>query len=349
MLTDGKVRFGIVGAGVAAETHAREIAHVEGAELLSIYARDAVKAQAFAKRYSIPRYFSELDAFLADPDLDAVIITTPNGLHLDPALAAAEAGKHLVVEKPLEISEERAECIAEACKRSGVSLFVIYQRRYSSAAAQVLDDIQSGRIGQIVLVNIVDNQYRKPSYYGNDAWRGTWAIEGGGCVITQSTHLLDMAQYLVGPVRSVFANGKTVFHDIETEDVAVATLEFENGAVGTFSSSTAAFPGSRHLLTIAGTRGTIIINGEHDQVVFRQMQDEPGKTELPEGFSFADPVDPRNYPTLGQRKQLQGIVDVLRDGEADVRMHGDPLATVRLIGAIYRSIAQNSVVYLRPD
>lgn len=168
-------------------------------------------------------------------------------------------------------------------------------------------------------------------------------------MITQSTHLLDLAQYLAGPVRSVFANGKTVFHDIETEDVAVATLEFENGAVGTFSSSTAAFPGSRHLLTIAGTRGTIIINGEHDQVVFRQMQGDPGKGELPEGFSFADPVDPRDYPTLGQRKQLQGIVNVLRNNKADERMQSDPLATVQLIDAIYRSIAQNSVVYLRPD
>lgn len=341
----GKLRFGIIGTGVAAETHARELAHVEGAVLGSVYARDETKAAGFAGRFSIPRHFFRLDAFLADPELDAVIITTPNGLHLDVALAAAEAGKHLVVEKPLEITEERAGNIVEACGTAGVKLFVIYQRRYSNAAAQALDDIRSGRIGKVILVNIVDNQYRRPSYYGNAAWRGTRAVEGGGCVITQSTHMLDLAQYLAGPVRSVFARTDRVFHGIETEDVAAATLEFASGAIGTFSSSTAAFPGQRHLMTISGTRGTIIINGEHDQIVFRQMEGEGHLSELPEGFSFADPADPRDYPTIGQRRQLQAIVNALRTGNYDDRMGGDPLSTVRLIDAIYRSAAEGAIVY----
>ncbi|MCK4207603.1 Gfo/Idh/MocA family oxidoreductase [Brucella pituitosa] len=349
MCLERKVRFGIVGAGVAAETHARELAQVNGASLVSIYARDEGKARSFANSFAIQRHFSDLDAFLADPELDAVIITTPNGLHLDPALAAANAGKHLVIEKPLEISEDRAARIVAASEQAGIRLFVVYQRRFSNAAAQAYADIRSGRIGKVVLVNIVDNQYRKPSYYIDNAWRGIRSVEGGGCVMTQSTHLLDLAQYLVGPVRSLFANTRTIFHDIETEDVAIAALEFENGAIGTFSSSTSAFPGSRHLLTIAGTRGTIIINGEHDQVVFRQMEAEPGVIELPEDFSFVDPIDPRDYPTLGQRKQLQSIVDSLRSGVADERMQGDPLATVRLIDAIYQSADQNKRVYLRVD
>jgi UDP-N-acetyl-2-amino-2-deoxyglucuronate dehydrogenase len=341
----GKLRFGIIGAGVAAETHSRELAHVGGASLISVFARDANKAAAFAEAYSVPQYFFDLDAFLSDPCLDAVIITTPNGLHLDYAIAAAEARKHVIVEKPLEINEARARQIVDACKSFGVKLFVIYQRRYSAAAAQALDDITSGRIGKVILVNIVDNQYRKPSYYQNDAWRGTHAVEGGGCVITQSTHLIDLAQYLVGGIRSVFARTSTAYHSIETEDVAAATFEFEGGAIGTFSSSTAAYPGQRHLVTISGTKGTIIINGEHDQVVFRRIEAESRSSELPADFSFSDPVDPRSYPTFGQRKQLQVITDALLENRQEQRAC-DQLSTVRVIDALYRSAANNAVVDL---
>jgi predicted dehydrogenase len=333
------IRFGLIGTGVAAGTHARELARVDGARLEAVFARDAEKAAAFAAAFSIPRPCSHLSAFLADLAVDAVIVTTPNGLHLDYAVAAAKAGKHVVVEKPLEINEARAEQIVAACREAGVGLFVVYQRRYSDAASLAMRDIRAGKLGRIFLVNIVDNQFRMPSYYQQDGWRGTKAVEGGGCVITQSTHLIDLAQYLVGPITSVFARSDTVYHNIETEDVAVATLEFEGGVLGTFSSSTAAFPGQRHLLTISGTRGAIIINGEHDQVVFRSMSDEGTLTEIPVGFSFADPSNPRDYPTDGQRAQLQAIVDVLRKGTLSDSDADDAMMAVKVIDAIYRSAA----------
>lgn len=336
-MKDPTIRFGLIGAGVASETHARELRRVAGASLEAVFARDRTKAARFGAAFSVPRCYSDITEFLADSDIDVVIITTPNGQHRDYAIAAAKAGKHVIVEKPLEITEDRASDIIVACRDSGRQLFVIYQRRYSAAAQQAFSDIRSGRLGRILLVNIVDNQYRTPAYYRKDAWRGTRSIEGGGCVMTQSTHLIDLAQYLVGPIRSVFARTGTAFHEIETEDVAVAVFEFAGGAVGTLSSSTAAFPGLRHLLTICGTEGSVIINGEHDEIVFRQTKSDPAASTIPNTFSFADPIEPRDYPTDGQRKQLQGIVRTLLDGDAPAADDLEALMAVRVIDAIYRS------------
>ncbi|UCI32100.1 Gfo/Idh/MocA family protein [Mesorhizobium sp. B4-1-4] len=346
-MNDRTVRFGLIGAGVASETHARELKRVAGASLEAVFARDQTKAAAFGAAFAVPRCYCDISKFLADPDIDAVIITTPNGRHLDYAIAAAEAGKHVIIEKPLEINEERALRIVAACHDVGARLFVIYQRRYSAAAEQAVSDIRNGRLGRVILVNIVDNQYRSPAYYRKDAWRGTKSIEGGGCLITQSTHLIDLAQYLVGPIRSVFAKTGTTYHEIETEDVAVAVFEFEGGAIGTLSSSTAAFPGQRHLVTISGTEGSIIINGEHDEIVFRQAKNEPVASRIPESFSFGDPIEPRDYPTDGQRKQLQAIVSALVDPHAPATEDIEALMAVRVIDAIYRSSSEGRPVEVR--
>lgn len=343
-MTTPPIRYGIIGAGVAAETHARELAQVSGARLVSVYARHPQRVAAFAAAFSVARHTSQFDIFLSDPELDAVIITTPNGTHLDYAVAAAQAGKQVIVEKPLEISCARAERIISACRTAGVSLSVIYQRTFSKAASQALADIQSGSLGKLLLVNIVDNQYRRPAYYQRDAWRGTAALEGGGCVITQSTHMIDLAQYLLGPITQVYAAKATQMHEIETEDTAVALLHFANGVLGTLSSSTAAYPGQRHLVTISGTHGSIIFNGEHDQIVFRQTSAQGITHTIPDDFSFADPQDPRDYPTSGQRIQLQHITDALQTGNLAVDERA--LLSVKVVDAIYASANEQRAIVL---
>jgi UDP-N-acetyl-2-amino-2-deoxyglucuronate dehydrogenase len=329
-------RFGLIGAGVAAETHARELARVGGASLVAVWARNEQAAARFADAHAVPRHYADLAAFLADGEIDIVIISTPNGTHLEYAEAAARAGKHVIVEKPLEINATRAAAIVAACAAAERRLFVIYQRRYSQAVLRTIDDLKSGKLGQIVLVNVVDNQFRARQYYQNAAWRGTHDQEGGGCVITQSTHMIDLAQFILGPITSVYARTKTAYHDIDTEDVAAAVFEFAGGTLGTFTSSTAAYPGQRHLLTISGTEGSVILNGEHDQLIFRRSMHDDQATDVPEHFSFADPTDPRDYPTFGQRVQLERIVAALNDattaaGEEDI------LLSVRVIDAIYES------------
>jgi predicted dehydrogenase len=328
---------------MAAETHARELAAVEGAELRAIFARDAGQAESFRSRFGIARAYSDLGLFLSDAGLDAIIIATPNGLHRDFAIAAAKAGKHVVVEKPLEITSVRARDIIVACQASGVRLFVIYQMRFARSAIKAKADIDSGKLGRIILVNVLDNEYRTPGYYARDAWRGTRQFEGGGCLITQTTHLLDLVQHLVGPVASVFAQTATAFHAIETEDVAVAALRFANGALGTVSSSTAAYPAFRHLVTIIGTDGSISFNGEHDQIVFRRSRHDEEAIDVPKDFSFGDPVDPRAFPTLRQRDQLQAFSNAIASGigPAQDETH---LQAVNLLDALYRSAKEGRAV-----
>jgi len=343
----GTVRFGLAGAGLAAQTHARELELVSGARLEAVYARDTNRAEAFRTRSGARKAYDDFSRMVADPDIDVVIIATPNGLHRDFAVAAAEAGKHVVVEKPLEITAARAMDIVAACQQANVRLFVIYQMRFSSAARKAKHDIASGNLGKIILINVIDNECRTPSYYARDVWRGTRDLEGGGCLITQTTHLLDLILHLNGPVASVFARTATALHDIETEDVAVATLHFANGALGTISSSTAAYPAHRHLVTIIGTEGSIAFNGEHDQIVFRRSKHDDESIDVPTDFSFGDPSEPRDFPTLRQRLQLQHISDAIAGNLQDAE-DADPLGAVLMLDAIYRSAREGREVTVMP-
>ncbi|SDD28177.1 Gfo/Idh/MocA family protein [Paraburkholderia lycopersici] len=341
-------RFALIGAGVAAQTHARELRRVANASLVAVWARSADAAAAFAAANAIPRHYSDLAALLADADIDVVIITTPNGTHREYAVAAARAGKHVIVEKPLEITTARSQAIIDACAKAQRRLFVIYQRRYSKAVLQTIDDLGSGKLGDIVLVNIVDNQFRPRRYYLDASWRGTHELEGGGCVMTQSTHMIDLAQFILGPITSVYARTKTAYHEIDTEDVAAAVFEFAGGTLGTFSSSTAAYPGQRHVLTISGTAGTVMLNGEHDQIIFRRSMHDEHHADVPENFSFADPTDPRDYPTFGQRVQLERIVAALND-DSTAAGQEDLLISARVIDAIYESAASGLPVKIAAE
>jgi predicted dehydrogenase len=200
-------------------------------------------------------------------------------------------------------------------------------------------------------VNVLDNEYRTPDYYARDYWRGTREFEGGGCLMTQTTHLLDLVQYLIGPVESTFAHIRTAAHQIETEDLAVATLKFANGALGVVSSSTAAFPAQRHILSIIGTDGSVSINGEYDQIVFQGLRRGGDHIDAPPGFAFGDNADPRTFPTLRHRTQLQDITQRIGAGRISAAQGSGEstdslLQALYLSDAIYRSAAQGREVQL---
>jgi UDP-N-acetyl-2-amino-2-deoxyglucuronate dehydrogenase len=341
-----QVRFAVIGTGLAAAAHAKELAHVTGARFAAVYARDCAKAEQFRARFQASKAYSSREELLDDSEIDAVIIGTPNALHREFAIAAAEAKKHVVVEKPLEITSARGRDIIDACNRHGVSLFVIYQMRYAEATAMLKEAIDDGALGKVILVNVLDNKYRTPGYYAKDYWRGTREFEGGGCLITQTTHVLDLIQYLVGPVESAFAHVKTSVHDIETEDLAVATLKFRGGALGVLSSTTAVFPAQRHIVTVMGTNGTISINAEHDQVILRNIREGGTCIDAPGGFAFRDSVEPVSFPTLRHRKQLQAITDRIRAGRVSNDTEAEYLQALYLTDAIYRSAAEGREVSL---
>ena len=183
-MKDGKICFGLAGLGMGGETHGRQIARMQDAMLLAVYGRSQEKARAFAQKFGVPKSYFEFSDLLGDDEVDVVSICTPNGLHRDFAIAAANAGKHVVVEKPLEITLPRAREIIDACKRNGVRLGVIFQMRFGNAAKKLKDAVDRGKLGRILAADAIDKEYRPPKYYADDYWRGTKTLEGGGCLMT---------------------------------------------------------------------------------------------------------------------------------------------------------------------
>ena len=337
MIKRQAVGFALVGAGLGAKIHASQLAEMEQADAVAVYARNGERARAFADRYGIGKAYSDYREMLADGDVDAVIITTPNGLHLEFAAPAAEAGKHVVIEKPLEISMDRAERIVAACRKHNVLHSVIYQLRFGIAANRVRDAIRSGQLGKVFLCDAYDKEYREPSYYGNDPWRGTRELEGGGALMTQSTHVIDLLQWLAGKVKSVYAKKKTAVHDIEVEDLAIAMLTFESGALGVLQTATSTYPGFKSRIEIHGENGSVIFTPEYDRMVFWRVRDSAERVDTPADFDFADVSDPHLLPFVWHRRQLQDIAEAIVEGREPSVTAEDGLAAMRIKEAIYES------------
>ena len=344
MIEKRAVGFALVGAGLGAKIHASQLAEMEQAEAVAVYARNRERARTFADRYGIGKAYSDYREMLADGDVDAVIITTPNGLHLDFAVPAAEAGKHVVIEKPLEISMDRAERIVAACRKHDVLHSVIYQLRFGIAANRVRDAIRSGQLGKIFLCDAYDKEYREPSYYRNDAWRGTRDREGGGALMTQSTHVIDLLQWLAGKVRSVYAKKKTAVHDIEVEDLAIAMFTFESGALGVLQSATSTYPGFKSRIEVHGENGSVIFNPEYDRMVFWRLRDSAERLDTPADFDFADVSDPHLLPFIWHRRQLQDIAEAIIEGREPSVTAEDGFAAMRIKEAIYESAESGAEV-----
>ncbi|MEZ6092102.1 MAG: Gfo/Idh/MocA family oxidoreductase [Pirellulaceae bacterium] len=269
------IGFGIIGCGMIANFHAKALADADGAKLVACYARDLEKAKAFGEQHGIACYDS-IDALLADPNVNAVSICTPSGAHMEPAIAAAQAGKHVIVEKPLEITLERCDAIIEACKAAGVRLAVTFQSRFHQSAQLIKKAVDEKRFGTLTMGDAYVKWYRTQAYYDSGAWRGTWKLDGGGALMNQAIHTIDLLTWVMGPVSEITATVGTLAHErIEVEDVAVATLRFANGALGVIEASTAAFPGSLKRIEISGTHGTAVLEEEDIKSwEFAEMTDE---------------------------------------------------------------------------
>ena len=256
-------RFGIVGCGTIGPTHAGAIQQIANARLVA--ASDVVweRAQEAARKFHAPHAYATAQALIADPDVDIVCVCTPSGTHADIAVAALHAGKHVIIEKPVEVSLEACDRIIAAEEETGKKVTVISQHRFDAATAVVKEAIDSGKLGRIVLADASVKWWRTQAYYDSGDWRGTWALDGGGALMNQGVHTVDLLQWLTGGVASLYALTRTAAHErIEVEDVAVAALTFTNGAVGTLTATTAAFEGFPVRIDIYGTEGSAVIEGD---------------------------------------------------------------------------------------
>jgi UDP-N-acetyl-2-amino-2-deoxyglucuronate dehydrogenase len=249
--------FGIIGAGMIADFHAKAIQHIPNAKLIGFCGTNAVKSGALAEKYSC-RSFESAGELLRSDEIDIVTIATPSGAHMEPTIEAARQGKHVICEKPLEISLERIDKMIEAHHKSGTRLGGIFNFRYNDAVQVLKSAVNSERFGTITYAAVHVPWWRSDEYY-KSSWRGTWKLDGGGALMNQSIHMIDMLQYLMGPVKSLQAYTATLAHSIEVEDTAAAILRFKNGALGTIYGTTASFPGQYRRIEITGNRGTAVM------------------------------------------------------------------------------------------
>jgi UDP-N-acetyl-2-amino-2-deoxyglucuronate dehydrogenase len=256
------MRFALVGCGVIAPTHVRALRELgDRAEL--VVCSDVVpeKAEALAAEFGLTA--APYADVLTDPTIDAVTVCTPSGLHAEVGVPALLAGKHVIVEKPMEVTVEACDRLLQAQETSGATLAVISQHRFDTASQVVRTALDDGELGRLVLAEARVPWYRSQDYYDSGQWRGTWELDGGGALMNQGVHTLDLLRWICGPVTTVYATARTAAHErIEVEDVVCATVEFANGAIGTLMATTSAYPGYPASLAVHGTNGGAVIEGD---------------------------------------------------------------------------------------
>ena len=263
------ILVGLIGAGNISETHARAVGAIAGAELVAVYGTNPSKVDRLAFEHGGTPY-NDFGAFLNHRPMDMVAIGSPSGLHGLHGIAAAHHGLHVLTEKPIEISVERADELIEAAQKAGVKLGVMFQDRFKPDIRKFKKWIEDGTIGNPLLVDAKVKWYRPPEYYSGSKWRGTLEMDGGGALINQAVHTVDLLLWLFGDVARVHARTATSMHHIQAEDTAIALLEFSSGALGTLLATTAAFPGYPRRIEATGTEGTVIL--EHDRIVAADLR-----------------------------------------------------------------------------
>jgi UDP-N-acetyl-2-amino-2-deoxyglucuronate dehydrogenase len=328
-------RVGLIGSGNISDTHARAAIEARHVELVAHWGRNAAAAQRLATLYG-GRAFGTVEELLAHRPLDAVLIGTPSGTHADYAIAAARAGLHVLVEKPLDVTTARIDPVLSECARAKVTLGVCFQDRTAPELVWLKQAIDDGDLGTPLLASASVRWYRSPEYYAGSPWRGTASLDGGGALMNQGIHTVDLLLWLFGPVARVSALTKTALHRIEVEDTVVATLEFANGALGTLEVTTAAYPGLPRRIELTGSRGTVVVEG--DQLLTWALQRppllEPPRQAGTTNASASSPVV----------SDVTGHVRVLEDFVAAVHARRPPRCdgvegrrSVALIEAIYQS------------
>ena len=339
-------RFALLGCGRIAKRHADLLAGgaIEGARLSAVCDTDKKAADGFAASYQVPAEYDP-SALFARPDVDVVSILTPSGMHAEHAIAAAKAGKHIVVEKPMALRLDDADAMIRACDQSGVRLFVVKQNRFNRPIVKAREALAEGRFGKLVLGTVRVRWCRPQAYYDQAKWRGTWGLDGG-VLSNQASHHVDMLEWFMGDVESVHARATTAMVNIEAEDTAIATLKFRNGALGIIEATTAARPKDLEgSISILGENGMVEIGGfAMNEIRHWHFADErPSDEEVRQNFS----VNPPNVYGFGHQAYYEHVIDCLNGRGAALVDGLEGRKSLELITALYELIETGDPVNLR--
>lgn len=328
--------IGIVGAGIIGNVHARALEEVEGTKIVAVAEPREDAGQELAGKTG-GTWHAAYEDLLGNADVDLVILATPSGLHADQAVLAAQAGKHIVTEKPMAITRDGLDRMISAVESSDVEMAVIFQNRLSTDVVRVKRAVEAGMIGKPVIGNAFVHWHRTQDYYNaNGGWRGTWELDGGGSLMNQSIHTIDLVQWIMGGVSSVSANFATLTHDIETEDAGSASVVFRSGAVGAIQGTTSAGKDWPVKVEIVGTGGRAVLEGG-------SLTHWEGDSELTDDVltssdqAFVTGWEPQEPFGGAHRRQLRLIVQALRDGETPPVPGQEARKAVDVILAIYES------------
>lgn len=339
------MKIGILGGGNISDTHARAAAAVPGVDVVAFHGSNVERTARLAAPYGA-RVYDDLERFLAHRPMDVVAIGTPSGVHAEQGIAAAKRGLHVLVEKPIDVTTAKADALIEACDRAGVKLGVFFQDRLRPSVADIKRMVDDGTLGKPVIISGKVKWYRPPEYYSGSKWRGSWTLDGGGALMNQAIHTVDLIQWMFGPVARVSAAVATRVHDIKVEDTAAAVIEFASGAIGTIEATTSAYPGYPRRLEVTGSNGTLVL--EDDRLIrvdLRSAAGSPGTAAPVEA-----PPENTSSPVVSDASAHQRVVeDFIRAIESDTVPACDGREgrrSVELVEAIYAAARTGQPVAL---
>ena len=351
-----KVGIGIIGCGGIANMHAGAVAELaDEVDFVAVCDTVEARARTMAAKYNVPGVYTDSRAMLRDPRLEAVLVCTPHPSHCPLAMQAAEAGRHVMTEKPLSVDLKQADLAIEAAKKAGIKFGVIFQRRFWPGAQRARKAIDDGKLGKVIVGDCQVKWWRDKAYYDRDAWRGTWNAEGGGVMVNQAVHAIDMYQWLMGPIDTIYGQWGNLSHPyIEVEDTAVAAIRFKNGALGTILTTVSSKPQLGSRIAITGENGNTISVLEHPEGRYglNEIWEIPGETEAATKlfaeeqakaeFMFQSRTDEAGNRVSERnvtchKLQIQDFVHAIRENREPAVSAEEGRKAIEIIMAIYQS------------
>ncbi len=329
------LKSAVVGCGAIGPTHARSLQGIENGQLVAVCDIIAERAQKVADQYPGVAVYTDFDTMLKECDFDILHVCLPSGMHADFGCAGAKAGKHIITEKPIDVTLEAADRLIKTCKDCGVTLSTISQHRFDPDIAKLKEWVDEGKLGRLTTGCSHTKWYRSQEYYDSGDWRGTWALDGGGALMNQSVHYVDMLQHMMGEVDEVSAVWGTLTHErIEVEDIVLATLKFKSGALGILEGNTTCYPGFSTRLDVYGTKGGVVIEG--DQLKEYRFEGEkwtfdPSKVEEKGGAGSAA------IRGNSHQRQIQDVINAINEGRQPKITGESARHPLAVILAVYES------------
>lgn len=338
-----KIGIGIIGTGSIAKTYSKCISEIDSADVVGMFSKSESRVAEVEKQFGVP-VFSNLQEFLDHDAIDLIVVCNESGNHGEAIKSAALAGKHVLCEKPLEVTPEKVEEAIETCKAQNVILGCVFQNRCASDFQMVLNAVESGSLGKLIMGNAHINWYRNTEYYATNPWRGTLQFDGGAAFMNQGIHTIDLLLKVMGPVHSVFGNIKTLVHDIEGEDVGAGIVNFKNGAIGNITGGTSLFPGYPERLEIYGEKGSIIMQG--GKITDWNVQNIPAPDVIKAKADASGASDPTSIGHLNHKIVIEDMLHAIATNSTPMVDGAEAKKSVALITAIYRSSKDAKLVVL---